>query len=262
MEFTGLAGQVYSQLQSELLSGQLLPGAVISEKQLADRLGMSRTPVGEAVRKLVSEGFIEQLPRYGTVVKEITIHDVAEIYELREAIEPYAARKAAGKLSPAQLKQLEILCNAIEKIAEDLDKTKSKVLEGELLRRFLAADMAFHMLIVRVAANSRMQKVVSDSRAVSQVFRIRRRSHDSAIVLGACSFHKHILKALRERDGQAASKWMFDHIHQSMNETLAYFGQREAAPPSPAFDSLGLPEDLAKELEQVADEERPLDDAT
>ena len=257
MESSGLASKVYSHLQEELLSGNLVAGAVVSEKQVADRLGISRTPVGEAVRKLASEGFVEQVPRYGTIVKEITKQDIADIYEVREAIEPYAARKAVDTISKTQLDQLEILCNAFEQMANALDKSGGGELEGELLRRFLAADMAFHMMIVRAAANSRIFKVVADSRVVSQVFRIRRRSHDSTIVHGALDYHKKILLALRARDGQAAFDWMFKHINQSKHETLAFFEQSNKVPESPSFDSLGLPSDIVKQLEDAIGENKP-----
>lgn len=139
MTTASLTQTVYRHLQDQLISGNLLTGSLVSEKKLAAELGVSRTPVGNAIKRLVAEGLMEQVPRYGTIVKAATRRDIEENYELREAIEPYAVRKAAGRITKPQLEQLSVLCRAIQELVEELDSTDAVVLEGDSLQSFFAA---------------------------------------------------------------------------------------------------------------------------
>jgi DNA-binding GntR family transcriptional regulator len=247
---SNLATHAYQLLRDRLINGQLLPGVVVSEKQLADELGISRTPIGDAVRQLSYEGFVEQVPRYGTLVKEITRHDLIEVYELREAIEPYAARKAASHITSGQLEQLEVLCRAIEGLAPKLDGSTGTALDGEDLRQFLAADMAFHLLIVRAAGNSRILTVIQTSQAVSKVFRVRRQKHDLDLLHRASHCHRQILAALQSGNGDGAAEQMLQHIIQSKQETLNYIDKQQGRRPLPeATYSLELDAETRRQLD-------------
>ena len=92
---TPLTHRAYQHIQSEILAGKLSAGTQISETRIAEQLGISRTPVGEAIRTLAAEGWVEQQPRRGTVVRSFSRREIIELYELREALETFAARKAA-----------------------------------------------------------------------------------------------------------------------------------------------------------------------
>ena len=247
MASASLTDKAYKHLQQQLSGGLLLPGTVVSEKKVAVELGISRTPVGQAIRQLVAEGLMEQVPRYGTVVKEITKEDIEDLYELREAMEPYAARKAAAKITKPHLEQLRILCRSIEQLAEDMDASGIDTLEGESLRAFLSADLAFHLYIVRSAANERMLKIVRESRFVSQVFRMRRARHDLEKAKAVCECHRQILAALEAHDGDLAAKHMYDHIHRSKVETIAFM-EREDGNALASDSSLGL--DLSESIRE------------
>lgn len=252
MATADLTSQAYRHLHRRLVSGELPAGTVLSENKLAAEMGISRTPVGDAVRRLAAEGLVEQVPRYGTIVKTITLQDIEDVYELREAIEPYAARKAASRVFATQLQQLEVLCKAIDGLSAQLDAGECEELTGEMLGQFLAADLAFHMLIVHAAANTRILSVVENTRVVSQVFRIRRRRHDSAVVHAACDHHRKILAALSDGDGDRAAEWMLKHISRSKEETLALHQQaaKERVPVKSEF-SLELCDDIRAELERL-----------
>ncbi|MCA9230724.1 MAG: GntR family transcriptional regulator [Planctomycetales bacterium] len=252
MAAASLTQKAYRHLQQQLSGGILLPGAVVSEKQVASQLGISRTPVGQAIRQLVSEGLMEQVPRYGTVVKEITRQDIEELYELREAMEPYAARKAAESISRAQLDQLAILCQSTEQLANDMDEQGADALEGDALREFLSTDLAFHLYILRAAANQRMLKIVRDSRFVSRVFRTRRARHDRKMVHAACQCHREIYEALCAHDGAASAERMLRHIVKSKEETLAFIDrEKRNLSASEAFFSLDLSEELREQLARL-----------
>ena len=91
-----LTHQAYQHIQAEILAGRFAAGTLISETRIAEELGISRTPVGEAIRTLASEGWVEQQPRRGTIVRSFSRREIIELYELREALETFAAGKAAG----------------------------------------------------------------------------------------------------------------------------------------------------------------------
>src|SRR5438105_3197888 len=93
---TSLAQKAYEHLQEGIFSGRLRAGTVISEEALAKELGISRTPVGEAIRQLAGEGLVEQVPRYGTIVKPLDRRELQELYEIRDALrdrDPAAAQR-------------------------------------------------------------------------------------------------------------------------------------------------------------------------
>ena len=252
-----LAQKAYDHLQEGVLSGRLRSGTVISEAALARELGISRTPVGEAIRQLVREGLVEQVPRFGTIVRSIDRRELIELYEMREALESYAAAKAAENLSEPMLNRLEQFCDVMERIGRELeeaDGSASRELDEPSLRRFLAADMAFHMLIIEAAGNRRMIEVVKNMRTVSRIFRMRRAPHQLPVVHRAHEFHRRILAALRARDPEAARNHMLDHIAAGKNETLS---RLQPAPHDGDGAVLGeLPADMLKELDEIEQSRR------
>jgi DNA-binding GntR family transcriptional regulator len=245
-----LAQKAYDHLQEGVLSGRLRSGTVISEAALARELGISRTPVGEAIRQLVREGLVEQVPRYGTIVRSIDRRELIDLYEMREALESYAAAKAAEHLSEPMLNRLEQFCDVMERIGQELQASGGT---GELdepsLRRFLAADMAFHMLIIEASGNRRMIEVVKNMRTVSRIFRMRRAPHHLPVVHRAHEYHRRVLVALRARDAEAARKAMLEHIAAGKNETLSRLSPEQT---DGAGSVLGeLPPEMLKELDEI-----------
>src|SRR3954466_5680148 len=221
MAAVSLAQKAYDHLQEGVLSGRLRSGTVISEAALAKELGISRTPVGEAIRQLVREGLVEQVPRYGTIVRSIDRQELIDLYEMREALESYAAAKAAEHMTEPMLTRLQQYVDIMQRMEDELRETGRKELDEPSLRRFLAADMAFHMLIIEISGNRRMIEVVKNMRTVSRIFRMRRAPHQLPVVHKAYEYHSLILGALRARDGEAARKHMSDHIAAGKHETLS-----------------------------------------
>lgn len=251
MATDSLSQRAYQHIQREIVSGQLAPGSVVSETLLAKQLGISRTPVGEAIRQLAQEGLVEQVPRYGTIVREIDQRKVQELYELREALEPYAARQAALRMSDSELAQLKLLCATIEGICDELSVSGMDALDDEMLRRFLAADMTFHLLIIRAAGNRLILDTVRDTRTISQIFRTRRNIHDENLVVEACRDHAGILTALEAGDGEAAAARVLQHVRTSKQKTLSYLQAKHE--PSELSQALivELPHGVREELERL-----------
>lgn len=248
MSASSLAQKAYEHIQEGIFSGRLRPGAVISEAALAKELGISRTPVGEAVRQLAREGLVDQVPRFGTIVKSLDRRELVELYEMREALESYAAARAAETITLPTLMRLQHFCDVMERVGEELTAADAKLDEAGL-RRFLAADMAFHMLIIEAAGNRRIMDVVKNMRTLSRIFRMRRSSHDLAVVQKAHRFHRLILDALRDRDPDGARRHMAEHITASKKETLALLHPDPNAAESMVLRE--LPADVLKELDAI-----------
>ena len=239
--------KAYDHIQQGIITGRLKAGVVLSEAALAKKLGISRTPIGEAIRQLASEGLVQQVPRYGTIVRPLERQDLVELYEMREALESYAAAKAAARISDHALAQLQQLCDVLARIGRELEEAGAGELDGPLLKRFLAADMAFHMLVIEAAGNRRILKTVKESRTVSRIFRMRRGRHDLDVVHQAHAFHSRILDALRNRDAETARRHMLDHIEASKQQSLDHFDRDSSA----ADLSASLPADLLRELDSI-----------
>ncbi|WP_425399427.1 GntR family transcriptional regulator [Aeoliella sp.] len=210
----------YAAIRERITSGELASGAMVSEAAIAKELGLSRTPVGEALRRLSHEGLVDQIPRYGTVVRSLSQEDLRELFEIRQALEGMAAAKAADRITAEVLEELELLCVAIDTEITSAQSSGATALEGEALNRFLAADMAFHMLIISSARNRRLGDILEQTRSISSMFYARRGVHSLQRVIDANDWHRKILAALVARDSARASELVINHIQHSCDQSL------------------------------------------
>ncbi len=241
--------QAYQHIQRKILCGELPAGHVISENTLAREIGMSRTPIREAIRQLDQEGVLKQVPRYGTVVQRLSRRDLTELYELREALEPFAVAQAAGRVRPEDLRLLEKLCDEIKAIADAMQKAKRDTPDVAMMRRLLSADLGFHLVLLRSSGNRRMMKIVGDSRLLTGIFGTPRQAHHLDVILATHRFHLRILKAVRTGDAEKASTAMATHIRASRDESLAHF-DRTQAEATPQDTPLTLPDDVLADLQR------------
>jgi DNA-binding GntR family transcriptional regulator len=240
--------RAYSHIQESIVTGELPAGAVVSEAAFAKSLGISRTPVGEAIRQLAREGFVRQVPRYGTIVKPIDRQELIELYEMREALESFAASRAAQRPNPDLLARLSQFCQIMEKIGKELGESHAKELDNQALQRFLAADMAFHMTIIEAAGNRRLMEAVRTMRTLSRIFRMRRIEHDQRLVSHANEFHQQILSAISTGDEDGARRTMARHIHVGQVESVSYIDRMAMRGPATLYE---LPKELMKELDAL-----------
>lgn len=210
----------YAAIRERITSGELASGAIVSEAAIAKELGLSRTPVGEALRRLSHEGLVDQIPRYGTVVRTLSQQDLRELFEVRQALEGMAASKAATQITAEVLEELELLCMAIDTEIASAQSCGATELEGEALNRFLAADMAFHMLIISSARNRRLSEILEQTRSISSMFYARRGVHSLRRVIDANQWHRKILDALIAKDPARASQLVISHIEYSCEQSL------------------------------------------
>ncbi len=235
-------------IRARILCGDFQPGFVLSESALARDLGISRTPVGEALRELAAVGLVEQVPRYGTIVRRIGRAEIIELYELREALEPYAVALAVGRIAPADVARLDKLCARIVEFKTGMVRANIERLEGQTLRDFLATDMAFHTVLIHAAGNSRIARIVRDSHVMTQLFGTQRLIHERQIVAEACRFHAQILAAIQHGDAKAARDAAAEHIRASLAHTLENLDRQR---PGDDLNALALPEDVRAELRRI-----------
>lgn len=218
---TSLRGRAYAHIQRGIASGALRPETLISEVPLAKELKMSRTPVREAMNQLVSEGLLEQVPNRGTIVVNLRRQDVVELYELREALEIYAVRKAALlRLQPAELEQWRGFAEDIRRLRKELQKSGEKLLSAEQMRTFITSDLSFHNMLIRMAANARILKVLSDTRLLIRIFGIEQPDYNSEILDRIYKQHAAIIDAVVKHDAELATQLLTSHIRNSLEERL------------------------------------------
>lgn len=220
--------RAYLFIQQKLAQGVLLPGAAISEVALSQELGSSRTPVREALGQLVAEGLLEQTPNRGTVVVQLKRHDIIDLYELREALEVYAANKVARKTNlPQDLQRLKSFADEIPRLRDELKETPKSALNERQMARFIACDLGFHTLLLRMAANARIMKTVNETRLLMRIFAIRRGGHNAALLNKIHRQHHEIYLAIAEGDPSRAAEKMANHIQESQRERLAEYDEWE-----------------------------------
>src|SRR5262244_4123470 len=145
-----LSARVYSQIKNLILSNEVLPGQKLHHQELSERLGVSRTPVREALTRLVQEGYVSLLPNRGFTCKEIRLQEADELYQLREALEAFAVEKAIENLTDGAFTEL---AHKMHLYGEDVRK--------RFTRDRLVYDQDIHLEIARLSANETLVKTLA-----------------------------------------------------------------------------------------------------
>ena len=187
-QVASLAEQAYYQLRREILTCILLPGHVVSERELARRYEMSKTPIREALVQLYHEGLMRRLPGRGYLVTPVTVKDVQDLFDLRLILEMATAERAIQRLSPAQIAVLSELGN----ISYRLDDPESHIL-------FLEANRKFHLTLAEAADNRRLTETLEGLMVeMDRLFHLGLRLRDSAEEM--VEEHQEVTAALHAGD--------------------------------------------------------------
>jgi DNA-binding GntR family transcriptional regulator len=219
---TLLPEKIYNHLRRKLLASEYPPGSRLDYRKISSEMGVSTTPVREAMGKLASEGLVDLVPRAGAIVRKLGREEALQLYGVREAIETYAAAKAAERISEARLQQLEALLVRMHQIITLAFASDNRVLTGEYYAEFLEVDLAFHMTIIEAAGNSRLTKLAGDSHIHSRIFGVERFGHDRELLEEAHEVHRLIVQALKEHDATKSSELIARHINRSLELTLLH----------------------------------------
>jgi len=202
----GLMDRAYAQLRDSVLDGELRPGEPLYEIHLADRLGMSRTPVREALKVLARDGYLEELPSRGYTVPRRSLDDLREFFELREVLEATAAKYAALRATKSELEQLENICFRYEREKDDV--------------RWTQMGHEFHSLIVHAARNTRLHSMLHSLNAQIVVSRRTVARSDTTRRQAAVHDHRAIFEAIKARDEVQAQSLAAEHVRRSYETTL------------------------------------------
>jgi len=220
------ARRAYDHLRNRLINGDYAPGSRILYGPVGKELGISATPVREAIGQLANEGFVELVPQLGAMVRRISRRELIELYEMREALEPYAAARAAERIEERQLEEIRQHFERMKQLAGQVAKSSAKRVEKKTVKEFEQADLAFHMLIIEATANQTMLRTVGNSHVLSRVFSVDRHGYDADLMKTICVTHGRILKAIEQHQPDAARDAMAVHIRNGMEITLAKSGNR------------------------------------
>lgn len=226
---TSIRQKAYSCIQRKIVAGELAAGTVISELDIAKELGSSRTPIREAISQLVAEGLLEQSPGGGVLVVQFTREDIVDLCELREALETYALSKVArlGLMRPSDKERLQKLVDAILDLKEELLKSGKTALDEGKMKRFIAVDFSFHALLIALSQNTRINKMVNDTRLLMRIFSMLRRGHNVAELERIYVKHQELIDCIERQDVPATIKTISEYLQESQRERLAEFDQHK-----------------------------------
>jgi len=194
---------VCESLRDAIRRGILKPGERIMEIQLAEELGVSRTPVREAIRKLELEGYVIMMPRRGTYVASMSMRDVNEIFEIRTALESLSNGLAAERITDDELEHLQRLLVIISSYIEEHDMDK-----------IVEADIEFHDLLYHASRNSRLIGIINKLREQLTRFRTLSMSYPGRLE-ATLDEHRAIVEAIAQGDSKMASKAAEHHMENA-----------------------------------------------
>lgn len=205
---TSLAGaaiskdEVFDTLVEDILTSRLAPGEALIERSLAERFGISRTPIREVLLRLQAEYLVDFFPHQGAFVRKMTPQDVRELFELREALEPLAAKLAAMHRPELGLAEISGLFD------------NQPQLENSTPEQLIALGQTLHDTIVRWSGNRLLGDLYSTVRKRTRLVRSMTRARKD-IELNSLREHRSILEAVASKDEEAAYKRMLQHLQRS-----------------------------------------------
>jgi len=216
-----LKEHVYRIILEKIETGVLPPGGRLSDDALAREIGVSRSPVREAIGQLASRGLVEYRPRRGSFVKLPDREELEQLYEVRIALEGFAAAKAAQRVDAAGLERLSQLNWDLRQTVRECRGRPGAVADGELTDRFLHVDLQFHLAVLEVAGNPKIMDMVHDCKILIRVFGHVPVEHDLRLMSNTYRQHSSIVRSIRGRDPEAARNAMTRHIQAACAAVLA-----------------------------------------
>ncbi len=210
-ECSTLGDKIYKALVNQIINGKIKHGTRLIEDDLATNFRVSRTPVREALNKLVKDGLIELIPRKGGYVRGVTTRDIEEIYGIRKVLEGLAVCLATPLFRKADIARIKRLIQKSETYPEE-----------RKVAHFIKVDKTFHNLIIKSCSNKRLGRTIKSLHNIIHVFR----EMDAPLeerAKAALKEHEKILEAIEKGDAGLAKKLMSQHIEASKRSILIHF---------------------------------------
>lgn len=235
-----LGHRAYVELRRRLADGEFPPGSQLVNRTISAQVGMSMTPVREAIARLASEGIVHYIPGAGSYVRSVTRQELAQLYDLREVLEPFAASLAAEQITLNELQELRGLCKDWRSIVEELKSSATCHATKQQMSRWNSNERRFHELIIQASRNTWLIKIVDDLQLMAFSFNPQRGLSEFLTPAKAESTyrdHLRMLKALRQRDATAIRRLSKRHIRVGRNQVLEFLEkqvtqQNPAEPPA------------------------------
>ena len=198
---------IVERLRALILTGDYGPDERLIEEQLAERLGVSRTPIRQALTMLEAEGLVEIAPNRGATVCSFSTEDVWDIYDLRAVLEGYAARRAAERIEGGELGRLRELAGEMETLAGRFEDHEEEI------RTLVGLNQEFHGTIVEASRNRRLQRLINRTVEIPLMFKafFWYTPHERVI---SNHYHRQILQALERGDADRAEIIMREHVYE------------------------------------------------
>ena len=192
-EYLPLRDVVFNTLRQAILRGELKPGERLMEIQLANKLGVSRTPIREALRKLELEGLVNMVPRKGAEVADITEKSLRDVLEVRKALEELSVQLACEKITEEEIEELKRVAERFKDTLDDQDVTK-----------IAEADVAFHDVIYTATDNQKLILLLNNLREQMYRYRVEYLKKEEA--------YPQLIDNISKRNKEEATRIMCEHI--------------------------------------------------
>ncbi|MBR5650196.1 GntR family transcriptional regulator [Pseudobutyrivibrio sp.] len=204
-DYLPLRDVVFNTLREAILKGELKPGERLMEMHLATKLGVSRTPIREAIRMLEQEGLAVTIPRKGAQVAKMTEKDLQDVLEVRDALDALAVVCACERMTDAQFVELKEAMKAFENATHTDD-----------VRKIVETDEAFHDVIYAAAANPKLENIISSAR--EQMYRYRYEYvKNPSVYAQLIAEHRAIIEGFNRRDVEYLKSIMHTHLSNQIN---------------------------------------------
>lgn len=206
---------VFNTLRQSILTGELKPGERLMEIHLADKLGVSRTPIREAIRMLELEGLVTMIPRRGAEVAQITEKNLREVLEVRGALDALAVELACERITQEELEQLKKACDYFE---EETKKGSAN--------QVAQADVALHDIILKASRNEKLVQMIGNFSQQMYRYRleyVKDEAHYERLILE----HQRIYEAIRDRDKERGAEAIRTHIDNQEKAVIRMITERK-----------------------------------
>lgn len=202
----------YGYIRNQIARGVVEPGAKLSRRKLAHEIGVSPALVQHALGQLEKAGLVDCRARSGTYVRELTAEEFANLCDVRELVEPFAAGRATERITAQQLKVLESSCRRYHDLEEQIPVTSEPLGLWRIHHELIEEEQVFHGTILAAAGNSMLASLIQSLHLLGQVrhnFAMSSLSRNPHVA----EEHQQIVLALKARDPQLASSRMREHLH-------------------------------------------------
>jgi len=190
---------VFETLRDEILTGKIKPGESLNTLALSKRLDVSRTPIREALNRLISIGLVENIPYKGSIVRKLSVDEIIEIYYIRAALAGICARLATSRLTDMQKQRLKTLCDEMESLQASLNHNL-----------MLEKNFEFHQIIIKAANSPRIEALTLQFYHQSEAYRALALELPGRYAQ-VCKEHREILDSLLQGDREKAEKSSREH---------------------------------------------------